>query len=251
MDSSGGKQSKRKQLVPVVLLMLLVLLIMYLPGILQFNIMPKIKRKNTMKRLKSQKVEVGDVLVFGEEEWTNTWLVLEVDGSKVLLINEKCVETRGFSGERSRTPYYAAWGMAYPYIAPGTPTSPIDVWKNSGLKSWLNVDYYTYAFSDEEKALITDRGLGKVFLLSADEVELFFPNENDRFPGGEKDHMPWWLRSGMRIDAGDREGDVYADYVSYANVIKKDEPCFNGSMIGVRPVIWLEMDPDAEMDSGK
>lgn len=248
MSHDSGKQSERRKLIPVILLTLAVILILYLPGILNATLIPKIKRRNDLKRLKGQKVEIGDVLVFGEDTWTNTWRVLDVEGTKVLLINEKCVEFMGFTGEFDYTSgsFHAAWGVVYPYIPLGTKISPKDVWNQSGLKSWLNVDYYAYAFSDEEKALIMDRGLGKVFLLSSDEAKVYFPNEEDRIPGGKKDQAPWWLRSGVSADYEKYEGKGFAQYVSYYGQIDGNDICYQFSKIGVRPVIWLETDTETE-----
>ena len=49
--------------------------------------LPKARRANDYKKLINHDVEVGDTLVFGNDEWENTWLVLAVEDSKVLIVN--------------------------------------------------------------------------------------------------------------------------------------------------------------------
>lgn len=65
-------------------------------------------------------------------------------------------------------------------------TSGNITWKNASLRTWLNYDFYTAAFDAEEKALILQQkvdtlaGNDKVFLLSRDEVEAYFPTAAQR-----------------------------------------------------------------------
>ena len=55
-------------------------------------------------------------------------------------------------------------------------------WNDCELRKWLNNEFYNTAFNDEEKAKIQTYSTtnDKVFLLSKDECEKYFPTEESR-----------------------------------------------------------------------
>ncbi len=135
-----------------------------------------------------------------------TWLVLEKKGQELLLLSEFALDAKPFCDSSFRV-------------------ESTNEWHGCTLRTWLNDDFYTEAFSDEERRMIMDdthdtykktaageeetpAETDKVFLLSAREVRKYFPQERDRIckasayakeHGAEIEAGPnqcsWWLRS--------------------------------------------------------
>ncbi|MCL1832537.1 MAG: DUF6273 domain-containing protein [Oscillospiraceae bacterium] len=124
-------------------------------------------------------------------------------------------------------------------------------WEYSSIRNYLNGEYYN-TFTAGEQARIVETTIinsdnpeygtaggndttDKIFLLSIDEVNLYFSDENSKIAyNAEGVALWWWLRSpGLgSIDAA----GVYIDgsvCVSGCNVNS-----FNG---GVRPALWLNL----------
>lgn len=102
------------------------------------------------------------------------WLVLENNGETALLISKFCLDSCNFHDAM-------------------IPVS----WRDCDLRKWLNGDFMQYAFNSEELGRIADsriytgdnleysvKGCGetidKIFCLSADEAEQYFPADDDR-----------------------------------------------------------------------
>ena len=203
-------------------------------------IIPAVRRELAYKAISDKSLRVGDVILFGEEEWNNTWIVLDVQGSRVLLINERCVEVMGFDGLYHPTdPHMGRIFMTFPSCdsPDSVPVGP-ELWDRSGIRRWLCGEYLQYAFSERDRQYISDCGCGEVFLISREETETYFGSASDRTAEYLRGDAPWWLRSGVNI-----EGYRYADYVGSSGVINDHGVCDQGSDIGVRPAMWL----DAEM----
>lgn len=135
-----------------------------------------------------------------------TWLVLEKKGQELLLLSEFALDAK-------------------PFCEASFSTKSTNEWHGCTLRTWLNGDFYTEAFSDTERGMILDdthdtykksatgeeetpSATDKVFLLSAREVNKYFPQERDRIckasayakeHGAEIEAGPnqcsWWLRS--------------------------------------------------------
>lgn len=162
------------------------------------------------------------------------WLVLG-DG---LLISKYCIEAMAYHDE----------------IVPIT-------WADCSLRKWLNGEFFSGAFSDEEKEKILvvknenedNQRFGtlggaatedKVFILSASEAEKYFScNEERMAPPTEHarengiymswDHPWWWLRTPGNYPniACEVYYDGYIDYLGHTVNFKND---------GVRPVIKIK-----------
>ena len=212
-------------------------------------------KKYGIQKLQAEYSQPGDTMFFGIYEQDNNtangkedieWTVLAKEGEKRLLISKYALETRPYN------------------------TQCYDVtWENCTLRTWLNTEFYTAAFSAEEQKLIlettvtadknprygTDPGNStkdKVFLLSIPEVEKYFANDEDRrcaptayakaqgvwlqtnmkTAGGE-DACQWWLRS-----PGDdrRNADV-----SYGGSVYETGFYAVLDMICVRPALWIDL----------
>ncbi|MBO4494256.1 MAG: hypothetical protein J5752_00190 [Clostridiales bacterium] len=90
--------------------------------------LPRSRRKADFRKLVSQDVKVGDIVIFGEYEWDNTWYVNDIQGSKIQLLNIGGVNI-GYSD-------------GFDYNAP------------RAIEYWLSNDYYEVAFDEKDKDLI-------------------------------------------------------------------------------------------------
>lgn len=173
---------------------------------------------------KQNNPSVGDIIHYGinngQKMW---WKVLKTQGRMAMIITT-----------------YNICEMKYhqPYIA--------ITWHDCTLRKWLNNEFYNGYFTQDERAkilpckLINDNNpnygtLGgapttdKVFLLSINEVNTLFANNQARANGSW-----WWLRSpGCEPRAvANVESDGEVDASGYRV----------GSDGGVRPVIWIKLD---------
>jgi len=138
-------------------------------------------------------------------------------------------------------------------------------WEVSTLRTWLNRDFFNAAFTEEEKERIREAHivneespisadtLDRIFLLSMDELEHYFPIVDGRYDyprravkptkfaiqqgahvDDENDMGIWWLRS------PDRDSSAVAYVQSYGGeaygIFFEQE---HGGRVGVRPALWL------------
>ena len=182
------------------------------------------------------RANVGDTVIFGSYEQDNNtsngkedieWIVLAKEGNKLLLISQKGLD---------RKPYDTSDGKI--------------TWDKCSLRKWLNEEFQSSAFSEEEQALIQSNNTTEaVFLLSIDEAKKYFSNNAARecipteyaqnIESREEDGATtcwWWLRSPgairFRIATVNINGDIYSDG-SRAN----------NNNIYVRPAIWVSIKP--------
>ena len=196
----------------------------------------------------------GNVIFFGQYEQDNktengnepiAWIVLEAQGEKALLVSQYVLECLPFN------------------------ETQVDLtWADSGIRHWLNADFFAAAFTEDEKQSIVltvisnsvedgfadynpaekDKTNDKVFLLSYQEIMRYFPEQNDRkvtgteyarakgarFGGfttigiGETD---WWLRSPGRA----------AHDATFVNVYGNIDTKSINTKQGVRPAIWVDI----------
>lgn len=193
-------------------------------------------------------VQPGDYISFGAYEQDNNtsngkedieWLVLDVQGDKALIISKYVLDCKQYN------------------------TVDKDVtWESCTIRQWLNNDFFSNAFSAEEKASISattvtvDDGSSynatqdNVFLLSIAEAEKYFDYDIERkcLPTDYAEaqgvyvsateanygHSWWWLRSvgaskNTAANIGS-SGGIYKSgtFVSYDNG-------------AVRPALWIEL----------
>lgn len=185
---------------------------------------------------------IGDKIIFGTYEQDNDtsngaedieWLVLAKENNKILVISDKALDCQPYN-------------KAYKKIT----------WEQCSLRKWLNDSFLNTAFSKEERALIqsttvsadknpkysTDPGnatTDKVFLLSINEVEMYFNSNIARkcAPTAYVNDTDcwWWLRSpgiGQGYAAGvNTDGSV--EYIGADAYI--DGLC-------VRPALWISIE---------
>ena len=198
--------------------------------------------------------EKGSIVSFGHFEQDNDlsngpepiqWIVLDKIDGQLLLLSASCLK-----------------GMAY-NTAAFTPVT----WETSSLRAWLNEDFFSSAFTEEEKALILtvsnenpDHSIvetpggrdtrDRVFVLCERDTVIYLNDPADQEAVGkaqgteyakanglqtdEEGNASWWLRSpGMY--------EYIAQFVD-----QNGEPYTNGAstdidyLCGVRPVMWLD-----------
>ena len=159
------------------------------------------------------------------------WLILERNEETCLLISRYALEELKYHGSKE----------------------PV-TWETSGLRAWLNSQFLDMAFSEEERSSIltteVDNSLGnqifhtdggnntedRVFLLSREEVMLYFPSEGERLceptlhskRASLAGYSHWWLRSpGMK--------QTNAEYINYRGVFL--DGSVDNKFTAIRPVI--------------
>ena len=137
--------------------------------------------------------KVGDYVKFGSYPQTSNgqnqsieWQVLSIENGKMLVISRYGLDAKCFD-------------------------SSSNVWKNSEICNWLNGEFYNKSFTDQEKKSINLSNLSdvgtsdNVFLLSKDEAEKYFANNDARRckatdyvlkkNNWSDGYWCWWLRS--------------------------------------------------------
>ena len=196
---------------------------------------------------------VGATLRFGVYEQDNDpsngpeeieWLVLDVDGTKALVVSKYGLEAREFNDELN----------VYHVVT----------WANSQLRTWLNDTFYRTAFSAEHQQLIltTEVAAGRspvsdvhpgrdtkdhIFLLSIDEATRYFDSDSARQCRAtescstkkmEKDDdgfCYWWLRSPGIQDS------CPVVVIARGSIFTNGFSCGHKPEIAVRPAMWIEL----------
>lgn len=167
------------------------------------------------------------------------WVVLDKDGNRVLLLSDKL--------------------LAY---APYHTEDAAVTWSDCSLRAWLNDDFRSAAFSEEEKSSIvltrcenpansqsgTDGGeatADDVFLLSESEAEQYFPNsaqmvaytteairEKGNASANGADY--WWLRT------PGKDSHHAVDVYDQGGIVREGNSVWLES-VAVRPAVWVEV----------
>ena len=177
--------------------------------------------------------KVGDIVKFGNYPQTANdqnqpieWQVLSKENNKMLVISKYGLDTKRFDSSSNN-------------------------WANSEIRKWLNNEFYNKAFTDQEKKSIKSSNLSdvgttdNVFLLSEEEAEKYFANDEKRkckvtdyaMKNGAwvagNDYSVWWLRS------------PYSNCISIVCLVD-----FNGCSLFssvhfgdflVRPALWINL----------
>ncbi len=204
--------------------------------------------------------QTGDIVCFGNYEQDGDarngpepieWLVLETFEDRVLLLSLRCLK----AGAYHDRPFAAV------------------TWEKCALRTWLNGEFCTKAFSETEqgkilsvwnenedqRALGTEGGndtLDRVFLLSQTEAGIYLKNEESCFvfgrcipsdsaaaafsiPEGEET-VPWWLRSPGVYEYSAQYVDMYGRVYESGAYTDIDY------QFGIRPAIWIGLEETEE-----
>ena len=223
-------------------------------------------------------IAVGDIITFGEYYQFDSktkdpidWQVLEVVGSKALLISHKILDVKEFNDST---------------MSPLTRRSH-SPWEFSSLRKWLNTKFLKTAFNFKERKLIQKTKLrnegqegyvfytvDKIFVLSSIDTDKYLPKDCDRvavptdyalerqqaavaYAEAEThkvqstrfDANYWWLRTERRVgysyaslcsmECCDGRGYIFTS-CAYRKAPPNCQPY--GSFLGVRPAMWIDLD---------
>ena len=182
---------------------------------------------------------VGSLVTFGNYEQGNgqdpiEWIVLDRQEDRMLLLSKYALDAMPFHEVEDRNV----------------------TWADCTLRSWLNSDFFDVAFSDEERAQIiqvtnttanTPDTQDSVFLLSLDELNAYFPQEESRITeateyavgqGGrvsrEAGKTYWWLRTKATPEDA-------ALMVRYDGSVNEFGDSMEAEIYTVRPAIWVHI----------
>ena len=169
-------------------------------------------------------MQTGDLVSFGAYQWR----VLDIKDGKALLLSDQILATSAY-GEHS-------------------------AWEECELRRFLNEQFYVNSFSAAEQARIAEvEALGRIFLLSAEEVVRYFGDSgqlasgkmyiDDEFnaaraayDGSSGAASWWWLRApGDTANTAVCVGDDGCIYV-YGHGVTT-----GAGAGGVRPALWAEI----------
>lgn len=189
------------------------------------------------------------------------WRILMQDGSKMLLLSDKALDFQPYNVQPYDEDYYIYFDdidrLNYKQYT---------TWKECTLRKWLNDDFIDAAFSPEEQKKIQttyvtpddnpdfagiyykrEETMDKVFLLSIDEVEDYFPSSESKkcsatdyaaacgavITGSSR--TDWWLRT---------QGDGFdkASYVTSVYGWVHTEGTDIRNRRSVRPALWIDLD---------
>lgn len=189
-----------------------------------------------------QDITVGSAVWFGfYGEEILRWLVLDVRDGHALIVTEFGVCTSAYHDQ----------------------AGPV-AWYQSALRGWLNTTFCESAFTDRERGAILDmqfpehsdpdrtldpEAFDRVFLLSREEAERYFPSDEDRAltfvdrsePGlwiqfdGFRETCCWWLR-GNSVES---EGRHYVHVCGMDGTLGAMLQS-TGMPAAVRPAMWVE-----------
>ena len=180
--------------------------------------------------------EVGSKVLFGHYNDSNGWIVLDKKDDKLLILSEEAICYKKYNEENEAV-----------------------TWSTCSLRKWLNTEYLTQAFSEEELERIADTSvyteiypawkyyfdgdntvadgestIDKVFLLSIEEAEKYFSNDKERRTCiAVMEDCRWWLRT--------LRGNDIAGEVDYSGEISKTGVLITGEYTAVRPAMWIDL----------
>ena len=210
--------------------------------------MKEIRVKKNLSKMKG--VKAGDYITYGAYEQDNDtgngqeeieWVVINIKDNKALVISRYALDCKPYNTQNVNT-----------------------TWEKCSLRSWLNSNFITDAFTtdernyicittvtaDENPDYITNQGndtQDEIFLLSINEVKKYFPSNNGRQcvateyaknkrAGTNTDGCCWWwLRS-----PGDYQNN--AALVSSSGDVDEDGDHVYSVGTAVRPALWINLE---------
>lgn len=190
---------------------------------------------NAANTSQSERVEIGGTITFGSYEQDNNlsngkepieWIVLDRQGDSAFVVSRYALDCQLYH-----------------------PTMTNVTWGSCALRSWLNDTFYYSAFNADEQRMIQNAAAhtswdDQVFLLSASDVNTYFPSDSAMTCRGTaycyaqgayigtNDNCWWWLRS-----AGSRTAT--AVNVSSNGGIHYDGNDVDACAGAVRPAMWI------------
>ena len=200
------------------------------------------EQKQAVNSNQFKNAEVGDYVKFGSypqtaegEEQPIEWQVLAKENNKVFVISRYGLDAKRFDDDSND-------------------------WESSEIRQWLNGDFYNKVFTEKEKKYISPSNLSdvgtsdNVFLLSKEEAETYFANDEERkckatdyavkngafvydgSYGGEAGagYSFWWLRS---PDPNDGNYVYYVDdggFIGHYYYVSDDSNL-------ARPALWINL----------
>lgn len=172
----------------------------------------------------------------GLEKEPIQWLILEHGEGKALCVSKFLLDCK---------PYH--------------PQPEKITWEKCGLRHWLNHDFFSQAFTEEEQKRIIpseiknqkNSTIDSVFLLNADQAEYYFSFETrrakvtyfaqERGAWSMEGYGVWWLRYSGFDDMGE-EGELDGiSCVNFDGYIEVNASQVTDSECSVRPAIWLAL----------
>lgn len=178
------------------------------------------------------------------------WIVLDTIDERLLVLSADCLDLRQYH----HLPFEAV------------------TWEDSDLREWMNSEFFTRAFSEDQRSLIAQVELvndpnsqtgaeggantsDRIFALSQTEASIYIADAYERellgrsslsralnptlVPTDEDGHVDWWLRSPGTYEFTaqyvDREGEPHTPG---ANV---------DALYGVRPALWIDISKRGDM----
>ena len=212
--------------------------------------------ENRLKQIKEEMIknaDIGDSVLFGDYEQDGNfdngkemieWTVLDKQDGSILVISKFGLEAQAFNSDASEV-----------------------YWEDSTLRSWLNGRFPDNAFARETPSDVLQSVLinyrypeddsedvenlvleeyetrDRIFLLSSEELENYFADEESRkclateyaiesgVPAGAEGSCSWWLRSpGNGRDMVEYVWDQYGSVASSAQILIQ----------AIRPAMWLK-----------
>ena len=218
-------------------------------------------RTESIDLLKNQSTNIGDVITFGNYPTTEDgelapieWTVLDKQDNKILVISKYGLDYQEYNTE-----------------------DEIVTWDTCSLRSWLNNDFLTSAFSNEEQSIIINSTVtadknpknntnpgkdttDKIFLLSIIEAEKYFSLEKDRicvptayaveegaitFNGS----CLWWLRTPGFYQVYSPDCSLFlTSYVHFAGSFNYGGTYVYSDGVCVRPAMWINLEPNSSSE---
>ena len=175
--------------------------------------------------------EKGEIIEFGtsltDDSKKMEWIVLECKEDEALLISKDIIAYRSFHSK----------------------TNTSTEWHNSDICIWLNNDFYTGAFSEDERAKIleceiatlnynsktADSTKNHVFLLNIQEAKDYVIGKKYAGTVLEDSYNGWLLRDKA-------ETQSHIAYVNKEGEIKEDAGVVMNVIQGIRPAIWIRLE---------
>lgn len=222
--------------------------------------------------------KIGDSILFGHYEQDNNtangkepieWIILAIDHNRALLLSRYVLDAIEYDYTYETHQSHYTWsniamGITVPTATPAP--SPVVTWEGSTIRNWLNNNFYTVAFSNDERdriipTRVTDevynksirnnpfqvRGMttDKIFLLSYSEVNDLFPDNKSR-DGSPTQYAStkgylvseWILRSRF-FEPFRGDTILYVDYSGNTEINNGINPDDAGS--GIRPALWYSL----------
>ena len=183
----------------------------------------------------NQEITVGSTIHFGDFDWR----VLDVKNDKALIITKDIIIRRAYDTNHNLAGYC---GEEPPASLKSFSSTVVEGSMNNYLDTTF---HYGESFSDFEREqmgmyTICDNDQTRttlypfIYLMSASEIETYFPNIPDRIALFEGNPCPWWLRGAKLNEYSDSATFVDERGNIVLSNIKEQH--------GVRPAMWIKMD---------